>query len=95
MYISIKLDNVENCCKDNLFSRCHQIFVQFLLHPPNGKSSVYDAHLADLLNELPIPLRSIVRLAKHLAVGDVCSTTFTPCGDVVGIHFIEFPNAGA
>ena len=33
-------------------------------------------------------------LAEHLAVGDVGWTFLAPCCHVVGVHLVEFPNAG-
>ena len=41
----------------------------------------------------PIPLRPVVRFAKHLAVFDVCCAAFGPCRDMVGVHLVEFPDA--
>ena len=35
---------------------------------------------------LSIPFRSIMSLAKHLAILDICRATLTPSGYMVGIH---------
>ena len=37
-----------------------------------------------------IAFRSIVGFAKHLAVIYGCRAASTPCGDMVGIHFLQF-----
>ena len=46
-------------------------------------------------NQLPIPFRSIVGFAQHLAVGDAGSAAFAPCGHMGSIHLLEFPYFGA
>ena len=38
-----------------------------------------------------IALGAIVRLAEHLAVGDIGRTAFRPSSYMVGIHFDKFP----
>jgi hypothetical protein len=41
----------------------------------------------DILKNLFIAFGAVVGLTKHLAVGDVGSTTFRPSGNMVGVHF--------
>ncbi len=41
---------------------------------------------------LPVPLRAIVRFAKHFTIRGGSRTTFAPGGNVIGFHLFDGPN---
>jgi hypothetical protein len=40
---------------------------------------------------LSIPFRTVMRLAKHLAVLLICRAALAPCRNVIGVHLVQFP----
>lgn len=47
----------------------------------------------NIVNVLFIAFSSVMSNAQHFAVADICYPTFTPCSNMVGIHFFVFPNS--
>lgn len=56
--------------------------------------SAFNADATDE-RQLLVAFGAVVGLAEHLTIEDVGGTAFGPSGDMVGIHFDEFPDAGA
>ena len=43
---------------------------------------------------LSIPFRPIMRSAQHFAIGFVRIAAFAPCGNMIGVHFVEAIDSG-
>ena len=78
-----------------LYGLCHPEFDDSLRGNLNGCTSFgISAHASLTGNLSSIAFRTIVSLAQHLAVFDICPAALAPCSYMVSVHFLEFINLG-